>query len=139
MRSLRNGFVFALANLIALIWSTASIAKLSQIVLIHQKNTPETWEAGFDQRLILVILAAEAFAAICLIAGKYKIGLLVGFLLLSSFLTALVIAPPTPGQSCGCFGEVLKTTSATGVLAHITVLAGLQSLLASLTWKPQPR
>lgn len=107
---------------IALVWAAAALAK------VLTTADAQSWASEFPDWLIGVVVLVEASVAAVILAGRVRVGLSAGMLLLLAFVAALLLNPPSPGQPCGCGGAVPIATSHADIAAHIFALGGLHLL-----------
>lgn len=111
--------------LVAAVWAFEAVAK---VVLPPDQNS---WASQFPGWLMVGVTLLEAGTASLLIAGRVRLGLWLGLLLILAFVVALVAWPPVPGQSCGCAGRVEVSLSSADVAAHVFAFAALHLLAAA--------
>lgn len=118
---------------VGIVWAAAAVTKLIA------PADAEAWSSQFPAWVISTITLAEAFVAGFIFAGRARVGLTIGMLLLLGFLATLLISPPAPGQSCGCAGAAVIATSPADVAAHIFAFAGLHLLAIVVVGVAPPR
>ena len=111
---------------VALIWAGAALAKF----IAAPDAAANTWASEFPGWLMMIVSLAEATTAAVIFSGRRLLGILMGMVLLLGFLAALLLWPPSPGQSCGCLGAITISTSPTQVASHIFAFASLRLLAA---------
>ncbi len=108
--------------LVGLLWAAAAISKLVA------PADDQAWISEFPQWVVSGVTLSEAVAAGLIFAGLARFGLALGMVLVLSFLGVLVISPPDAGQSCGCAGAAIISTSPADLAAHLFTFAGLHLL-----------
>lgn len=107
---------------VAVVWGVAALAK------VVTPGDAQSWASEFPDWLMGGVVLTEASVAALILAGRVRIGLMVGMLLLLAFVGALLLNPPSPGQSCGCGGSVPIATSPADIAGHVFALGGLHLL-----------
>jgi len=108
--------------LVGLVWAAAAIGK------VVTPADDQAWISEFPQWVVTGVTLSEAVAAGLIFAGRARIGLALDMVLVLSFLGALLISPPDAGQSCGCAGAAVVSTSPADLAAHLFAFAGLHLL-----------
>lgn len=110
---------------VAVVWAVAALAK------VLTPADEQSWATEFPDWLMVGVVLIEASVPALIFAGRVRIGLLVGMFLLLAFVGALLLNPPSPGQSCGCGGAVSIATSPADIASHVFALGGLHLLAAA--------
>lgn len=116
---MRRGVSLLTILVVAGIWAVAAATKAME------SREAESWFATFPGWLQQVVVLSEAGTAGILLAGFRRAGLIVGLILLLGFTGALIVAPPAPGQRCGCLGAMPIDTGPRDVAAHLFAFAAL--------------
>lgn len=132
---MRSVFQWFLLFGIGAIWSLGGVGKITGLFFIEMlDDVPLRWTDQFPMFLLVIVSVAEIAAAVLLFARQYKVGLLLGMLLLSCFSVAYWVTPPVQqGASCGCLG-IVPTPAGISPMAHIVALSGLHVIAAASVW-----
>ena len=118
---------------VGIIWALAGVSKLIDPLLGSSPNQQVTWASSFPNSLMVLIAILEVVLALLIFARFRWTPILVGSVMLTSFMIALWVWPLDYQQPCGCFGKI-KLFDAIDPVAKVIVFSGLNALAAALTW-----
>ncbi len=131
MKFSKNVLTYCLLVLpLSIYWAIAGVSKAIGVLL---GTLPEsgTWASTFPGWTLLTLAIAECATAVLILSGKTVLGLVLGSLLLASFVVALAVWPPNEGQTCGCLGA-LPLFEQIDPFSKIVFFAGTHALLMAL-------